>query len=144
MAKKIELSCKALGAGMFMGTVCAYLAIGAVLTFISSGGFYYHVTFPLLIQGIVVSMAASALWVLCFTHAKGWGFATRYMVAFVPLAVLFVISVFLPVINGAEGHILWVASGVFSTLAFGTTVAVASNKHYKNTGSRSALLWEIS
>jgi len=141
--KKMELSCKALGAAMFMGTVCLYMAIGALFTFVSSEAFYYHISFTFLLQGIVVSLAASAVWVLCFSLTKAWGFSIRYLLALITLAALFAVSMLIPAINVVEGHFIWVISGVISTLAFGTAVAVSSNIHFRKTGSRSVLLWEI-
>jgi len=142
--KQIELSCKALGAGMFMGIICLYIAIGALFTLVSGEGFYYHVSFAFLIQGIVVSMTASVIWLLYFSLSKSWSFLTRYLLAFITLAALFIISMLIPAINGAEGYFIWVISGFISTFAFGTGVAVSSNKHFRNTGSRTALIWEIS
>ncbi|MCL2376636.1 MAG: hypothetical protein FWC76_04485 [Defluviitaleaceae bacterium] len=141
--KKMELSCKALGAAMFMFTVCLYMAIGAL--FASMGGevFNYHISFALLIQGIAVSLVASTAWVLCFSFNKPWGFFTRYIISLVALAALFVISMLIPVVNGAEGHFIWIISGIASTFVFGTAVAVSSNMHFRKTGLRSALLWEI-
>jgi len=143
MRKKIELSCKALGAGMFMGTVCLYMAIGAVFAFVSGESFYYHISFAFLIQGMAVSMIVSAMWVLCFSLAKPWSFLARYLLALIIMAALYTISMLIPVINGTEGHFMWIVSGIISTFAFGTTVAVSSNMLFKKTGSRSALLWEM-
>jgi len=141
MSKEMELSCKALGAAIFMGIVCLYMAIGALL-----GGdhFHYHVSFAFLMQGIAVSMLSSAMWVLCFGSANLWRFFTRYLLILVILAVLFAMSMLIPAINAIEGHFIWIISGIISTLAFGTAVAVLSNKRFKKTGTRSTLLWEIS
>jgi len=144
ICKKLELSCKALGAAMFMGAICLYMAIGALFTFVSGGGFYYHVPFVLLAQGIVVSMMASAMWAVCMSLAKSWGFFTRYLLVLVVLAALFVISMLIPVINGVDGHLIWIISVAVSTFAFGTAVAVYSNMHFRKTGTISALIWEIS
>ena len=129
---------------MFMGTICLYIAIGALFAFVSGEGFYYHISFVFLIQGMVVSMIASSMWVLCFSLVKSWSFFARYSLAFITLAALFVTSMLLPVISGTEGHVIWIVSGIISTFAFGTAVAVSSNKYFRITGSRSALLWEIS
>ena len=144
ISKKIELSCKALGAAMFMGTVCLYMALGALFVFVSDAGFYYNISFAFLIQGILVSMIASAVWVLCFSSVKARGFFARYVPAFIGLAALFAASMLIPAIRGTEGYVLWIASGFLSTFAFGTAVAVSGNRYFKKTGTRSALLWEIS
>ena len=143
MSKQMELSFKALGAAMFMGTVFLHMAIGALFGFISEENFYYNVSFALLIQGMAVSMLASAAWVLCFGCAKPWGFVPRYLLALVVLAALFAISIYIPVINSTENYFTWVVSGVVSTLAFGSAVAMLSNKRFRKTGSRSTLLWEL-
>ena len=140
--KDMELSCKALGAAMFLGIICAYIAIGAAFAFVSGTDFYYHVSFAFLIQGIAVSMIASAAWVLCFSLAKSWSFLTRYLLVLTISAALFATSMLIPAINATEG-LIWLISGIISTFSFGTGVAILSSKHFKNTGARSTLLWEL-
>jgi len=141
--KNIETSCKALGAAMFMFTVCLYMAIGALFALVSDEAFYYHIAFAFIIQGIIVSLVASTVWMLCFLVTKSWGFITRYLLALGIWAVLFVISMLVPIISVIEGHLIWVICSAVSTLIFGTAVAVASNMHFRKTGTRSVLLWEI-
>jgi len=143
ISKKLELSCKALGAGMFMLNVILYMAIGAISAFIGQEH-YYHVSFAFLIQGAAVSMIASTAWVLLFSFNKSWGFFTRYLLALIVLAASFAVSILIPAISMTEGYLLWIVSGIISTLTFGTAVAVSSNRLFGKTGSRSALLWEIS
>jgi len=141
--KKMELSCKALGAAMFMFTVCLYMAIGTVLALVSGNAFYYHISFAFLIQGIAMSLIASSAFVLPFSLSKSWGFLMRYLIALAVLAALFIISMLIPAISAVEGYFVWAISGVISAFVFGTAVAVSSNMHFRKTGSRSALLWEI-
>jgi len=141
--KELELSIKALGAAMFMATVCLYLAIGAVLYFIGYDNFYFHVSFALLVQGLIVSMVASATWMVCFESAKPQSFGARYAIAFIILAILFGVSIMLPIINSTTGYLFWLIGGFVSTFAFGTAIAVLSEKHLKKTGKRSVLLWEL-
>lgn len=143
MNKEMELSYKALSAAMFMGTVCLYMAIGAVFALVSGEGFNYHVSFAFLIQGVVVSTLASIVCVLCFGSAKSWSFVTRYLLTLLILSALFILSMLIPVIGSTKGHFMWVISGAASILAFGTAVAVLSNQHFKKTGTRSVLLWEL-
>ena len=143
ISKELELSIKALGSAMFMATVCLYLAIGAVLYFVRDANFYYHISFAFLIQGLVVSMAASVTWMMCFESAKSLSFIARYVLALMLLTALFGVSILLPVINSTAGHLLWLLSGFVATFAFGTAIAVLSEKRLKKTGSRSVLLWEL-
>jgi len=143
MNKNVELSCKALGAAIFMGIVCLHMGIEALFALISGNNFNYHISFAFLIHGIVISMPASAAWVLCFGSAKPWSFFTRYLLALTVLVALFTITILIPAINSTEGHFTWVVSGIISTFSFGTAIAVFSNKHFRKTGIRSTLIWEI-
>jgi len=144
ICKKVELSFKALGSAIFMGTVCLYMAIGALLALVSGEAFYYNVPFTFLMQGMGMSMLAAPAWVLCFGSGKPLSFSARYLLVLIILAVLTAVSMSIPAINSTDGHFVWVISGIISTLAFGTTVAVLSNKHFRNTGARCTLLWELS
>jgi len=144
ISKKVELSCKALGAGMFMGIVCLYMALGALSAFVRSEDFYFHVSFAFLIQGMVVSMAASVIWALCFSLNKSWGFFTRYLLVLIALAILFLLSVLFPAIRMTEGYYIWIISGIISTFAFGSAVAVSSSRLFAKTGTRTTLIWEVS
>lgn len=143
VSKEIELSAKALGSAMFMATVCLYIAICAVFTLLGNGYFYFHISFTLLIQGLIASMAASVVWVIYFGVIKKWGFFKRYASASVISTCLFVISMLLPIINSSHGYMAWLISGLFSTLAFGTAIAVLSEKRFRRTNKRSSLLWEL-
>ena len=143
ISKETELSCKALGAAMFMAAVCLYMAIGAVFASVSGEDFYYHISFVFLIHGMIVSMLSSVLWVLCFGLVKPWGFFCRYLIALIILTALFGLSILMPVINSTEEHFLWIISSLISTLAFGTAIAVLSEKRLRKTGVRSVLLWEL-
>jgi len=143
ITKEMELSIKALGAAMFMGTVCLHIAIVALFAFISGDNFYYHISFAFLIQGMIASMLASATWALCFGSTKSWRFLAKYLLTTIILVALFAITMLIPAINSTEGHFIWIVSGLISTFAFGTAVAVLSDKHFKKTGSRSVLLWEL-
>ena len=144
ICKKQELSYKALGAAMFMGAICLHMAIGVLFARVNGRGFYYHVPFALLVHGIVASMAVSAAFSLCISLAKSWGFVARYLLALLVLVALLAISILIPVINRVDGYHIWLISVAISTFAFGTAIAVYSNMHFKNTGLRSALIWEIS
>ena len=141
--KDLELSFKALGAGMFMGTAVLYMAIKALLVIIGEEGFYYHVSFAFLIQGMIVSMAASIMWVVCFGLIKSWNFSARYLVLFIVIVALSGVSMLIPVINTTDGRFVWIISNLVSTLAFSTAVAVLSEKQLKQNGARSVLLWEL-
>ena len=141
--KEMEVSCQALGAAMFMATACLYMAIGVLFAFVNQESFYYHVSFAFLIQSVAVSMSASTVWVLCFGFIKAWGFITRYFLALLILVILFGISMLIPAINSLDGSLLWIISGLISTIAFGTGLAILSEKHLRQTGIRSVLIWEI-
>jgi len=141
--KDMELSFKALGAGMFMGTAVLYMAIGGLFAMISEGDFYYHVSFAYLIQGMIVSMASSIMWMVCFGLIKSWQFLARYLLLFITIVTLSGGSMLIPFINSTDGHFVWIISNLISTLAFGTAVAILSEKQLKKTGARSVLLWEL-
>ena len=141
--KDIELSCKALGAAMFMLTVVLYMVIGTLYARISGEDFNYHVSFAFLIQGMIVSMLSSLIWIVCFGFIKSWRFFTRYLLLFIVIVAFFVVSILIPIINSAEGYGIWIISGVISTFVFTTAVAVLSEKQRKKTGARSVLLWEL-
>ena len=143
ISKEAELSIKALGAAMFMATVCLYMIIGFIIALVSEEHFYYHISFALLIQGMIASMLASATWILCFGSGKTLRFFARFFLSIVSLVVIFVIFALIPVINSTEWYILWLISGLISALAFGTAIAVLSEKHLKRAGVRSTLLWEL-
>jgi len=143
ISKETELSIKALWAAIFMATVCLYIAIGLILPLLNIENFYHHISFALLIQGLIISMLSSATWVLSFGHNKALGFLPRYLLAVIVLAASVGISMLIPFINSTEGYLFWLASGAFTSLAFGTGIAVLSEKYLKKNGARSTLLWEI-
>ena len=141
--KEMELSAKTLGAAMFMATVCLYMGIGAIYASASGEIFDYHVSFAFLIQGVAVSLLASAAWVLCFGLIKSLSFFIRYLSNLAILVALFGASKFIPVISSQNGHFLWIVCGFVSTFLFITGVSILSEKHIKKTGVRSVLIWEI-
>ena len=141
--KKIETSSKSLAAAMFMATVCLYMIIGALISSRMYDVFYYHIPFCFLIQGVVVSLAASAVWMAAFAHGKQWGFFVRYLLAFIVITVLFGASVLIPAINSEAGHLRWLLSSFIVTIGMGTALAVKNEKYFKNTGKRSVLIWEL-
>ena len=142
-AKDMELSFKALGAGMFMGTAVIYMAIGALFAIIGRDGFNYQVSFVFLIQGMILSMASSIMWVVCFGVIKSLKFFARYSILFIFILALSGVSMLIPVVNSVTGHFIWIMSGLVSTLVFCTAVAVLSEKQLKKTGARSVLIWEL-
>lgn len=143
MHKELELSIKALGAAMFMATVCLYLAVGAVFFLIDRENFHYHISFAFLIQGLIASFAASVAWMVCVGQIKKMGFVARYAISAVITLVLFGLSALIPIIHSTQGFWLWLVSGVVATVAFGTGIAVTSEGKLKKTGKRTVLLWEL-
>ena len=141
--KDMELSGKALGAAMFMASAVLYMVIGTLFTVISGNDFYYHISFAFLIQGMIVSMVSSLMWVVCFGLIKSWNFFARYLLLVAVMVALSGISMLIPVINSTSGYFVWIISGFISMFAFGTAVAVLSEKQLKKTGARSVLLWEL-
>ena len=143
IGKETELSIKALWASMFMATICIYIIAGFILRLFDVEDFSHYISFAFLIQGLVISMIGSAAWTLSFGHNKNWRFVARYLLSLAIMAASFAVSMLIPVINAAQWHLLWLICGLFSTIAFGTGIAVFSEKHLKKTGKRSALLWEV-
>ena len=135
MSKEMDTSCKALGAAMFMANVLIFMGVGAAYAFISGSSFYYHIPFAFLIQGLIMAMTASAAWVIFFKVGKQ-GFLGRYLSALAVSLALSGISLLIPAINTVTGHFLWIASGLFSILAFGTSVAALNEKEFRATGER--------
>ncbi|MCL2373601.1 MAG: hypothetical protein FWC78_09420 [Defluviitaleaceae bacterium] len=142
MNKKVELSCKALGAAVFMGMICIYMGLG-VIFWLLGWGVVSQISFWFLLQGIALAMVASGAWVLSFGAGKNWGFGARYLLAIGVLAAAVGLSVAIPGLRAMDGFYLWLASGTGAALAFGNAVAVLSHRHFKATGLRSSLLWEI-
>jgi|GEM_PF-1283601 len=141
--KELEMSIKALGAAMFMATVCLYLLVGGVAFLLGREEFQFHVPFAFLIQGLIASMAASAAWMLCVGNIKKMGFAAKYLMVMAITLALFGMSALIPAIRSTDGVWLWLASGLVATVAFGTAIAATSEKRLKKTGTRSVLLWEL-
>jgi len=139
----MELSIKALWAAIFMATIFIYLVVGFIMRLLNVENFYHHISFAFLIQGLIMSMIGSATWILSFGHNKKSGFLVRYLLPLVILIISFGISMLIPAINSTEWYLLWLASGLLSSLSFGTAIAVLSEKHLKKTGKRSVLLWEL-
>jgi len=141
--KEMELSGKALGAAMFMATAVIYMAIGAIFAVLNREGFNYQLPFAFLIQSMIVSLVSSLMWVVCFGVIKSWKFFARYSMLLLFILALAGVSMLIPVVNAIEGHFIWIISGLISTFAFGTAVAVMSEKQLKKTGARSVLIWEL-
>ena len=141
--KELELSSKALGAAMFMFTVCIYMAIIAILNARGGENINYHVTFAFLIHGIILSLICSGVWVLFFGLGEKCGFFSRYLPALALTAILYGISMIIPAIKNIDGALFWIVSGFSSSFLFGTSVALLSEKKKRTTGIRSVLLWEL-
>jgi len=143
ISKETELTIKALGAAMFMATVCLYMAVGFVLSHAVLDDFVFTLHFALLIQGILASLLASAGWVICIGLTKTGSFLVRYLLAVVLNLGVFAITLLIPGINLIEWYMLWLACGVFSTIAFGTGVAALSHRQLKKYGRETVLLWQL-
>jgi hypothetical protein len=143
ISKYDDLNMKFISCAMFMATVSLYVLVGFIYGRTIGENFYYHVSFPLLIQGVVVSMVISKVWVFIFGLAKSWNFLTRYLLFLAILVVLLGASMLIPFINSIEGYYLWIFCGAFSILAFSTAFSVISAKQFSNTGSRCTIVWEL-
>ena len=141
--KSLELSSKALGAAMFMFTVCLYMAICALYNSFSENSVNMNIPFALLIHGIILSFMCSGVWVLFFGIGEKCGFVSRYLPALVLTSAFCAISMIIPVIKNANGVFFWIISGFVSSFLFGSGVAVLSEIKRKKTGIRSVLLWEL-
>ena len=143
ISKHTEMSCKSMGAAMFTATVCLYMMAGSLFALASNEQFYYHAPFSFLIQGMIASMIASVVWAVSFGYVKSWNFFARYLLSLIILAVLFGASILIPAINSVAKHYLWVSSGFIASLGMGTAFAVVSEKHFRSTGLRSTIIWEL-
>ncbi|MCL2365122.1 MAG: hypothetical protein FWC71_10720 [Defluviitaleaceae bacterium] len=143
ISKEIELSIKALSAAIFMATICMHMIVGFVLRLLNVYEGYLHVSFAFLMQGMVISMTGAAAWVLSFGYGKAWSFGARYVLAAVISMVVAGVSMLVPAIHAAELHLYWLASGLICSFAFGTAIAVLSEKRLKISGACSVLLWEL-
>ena len=141
--KDLELSSKALGAAMFMFTVCLFMAICALYNAFNEESVNTNIPFALLIHGIIMSLICSSVWILFFGLGEKCGFVSRYLTALVLTGSLFGISMIVPVIKNADGFFFWIVSGFASSFLFGSGIAVLSEIKRKKTGIRSALLWEL-
>jgi len=141
--KALELSSKALGAAMFMFTVCLFMAICALYNAFNEKSVNMTIPFALLIHGIILSLMCSGVWVLFFGLGEKCGFVSRYLPALVLTGILFGISMIIPVIKNANGVFFWIISGFVSSFLFGSGIAVLSEIKRRKTGIRSVLLWEL-
>ena len=143
ISKHMEISCQSLGVAIFMCTVCIYMVVVAIFTWISNGDFYFNIPFAFLIQGVAISMMASIVWTLVLGLMKSWVFLARYFLALIILVALLGVSMLIPAINSTTGYFIWIISSFVSLFFFGTALAALSEKHFKKTGDRSVLVWEI-
>ena len=143
ISKSMEVSCQALGAAIFMTTACFYMVAGAIFNWAGSGDFYFHIPLAFLIQGVVISMIASVVWTLLLGVVTSYTFLVRYLLALIVLSALLGVSILIPAINSTTGHFIWIISSFVSIFFFGTALAALSQKHFKKTGVRSVLVWEI-
>ena len=141
--KDMELSSKALGAAIFMATVCLYMGIGAINARISEADFNYYIPFAFLIHGVIISLMVSGAWVLCFGLIKTKGFIFRYLFTLITILALYGITLLFPVIISKESYFIWVISSFVSAFLFLTGVSVLNEMLYKKTGARNVLLWEL-
>ena len=141
--KNLELSSKALGAAMFMFTVCLFMGICALYNALNEESVNTNIPFALLIHGIILSIMCSGVWVLFFGLGEKCGFVSRYLPALVLTGSLFGISMIIPVIKNADEAFFWIICGFVSTFLFGSGVAVLSEIKRRKTGIRSVLLWEL-
>ena len=141
--KDMELSSKALGAAIFMATVCLYMGIGAINARISGVDFNYYIPFAFLIHGVIISLMVSGAWILCFGMIKAKGFVFRYLLTLIIMLVLYGITFLFPVIISKESSFIWVISSFVSALLFLTGVSALNEMQLKKTGVRSVLLWEL-
>ena len=138
ISKELDTSCRALCAAMLMANALIYMGAGALYARISGEDFYYHVPFAFLIHGLIVTTIASGVWVVFFRFGK-CGFWARYLPALAVSLALFGLSLLVSAVNTQPGYLLWIGSGLFSVLAFGSSVAGLSEKEFKATGER--VLW---
>ena len=143
VSKHTEMSLKSMGAAMFMFTIALYMIAGGLFALSTSEHFYYHVHFVFLIQGMIVSMAASAVFAISFGYVKSWNFLARYSLVTALLAALFGTSMLIFAANAVAGYHLWVLSGFIATFAMGTAFSIVSEKHFRSTGQRSVIIWEL-
>ncbi len=119
----------AVGAVIFMAAVCVYLLIGTLISSKIYPVFHYYVPFSFLVQGMVMSMAASGMWLLLFGNKKPLPVSVRYLIAIVILLVLYFISVRIPAINSLVGHLRWLWSCCIAVLALGVPFSIVKEKN---------------
>ena len=141
--KDMELSGKALGAAIFMATVCFYMIIGAITARISGGDFNYYIPFALLIHGVIISLCTSGTWVVCFGLIKNKGNLFRVLSTLIIIFFLYGISLLIPVINTIDGFPLWIIINFVFTFVLISGVSALSLILESKTGTRSVLIWEL-
>ena len=118
----------ALGATMFMATVCIYLIIGILISSKIYPVFYYYVPFSFLVQGLVMSMAASGVWLVLFGNKKLMHFMIRFIIAMVIITAFYLISDQIPAINSLVGHLRWIWSCCVAILVLGVPFSIVKEK----------------
>jgi len=118
----------ALGATMFMAAVCFYLIIGALISSKIYPVFYYYVPFSFLVHGMVMSMAASGVWLVLFGNKKLMHFMIRFIIAMVIITAFYLISDQIPAINSLVGHLRWIWSCCVAILVLGVPFSIVKEK----------------
>ena len=128
---------------MFMAAVCFYIIICSITPLIGNEDISYHITFALLIHGVIISMSASIVWTLILSIKKIKSAFLRTLLCSIIIVIMLGISIFIPVLNSSNGFIIWILSCIISLFGFGILLAVYSEIYFKKTGIRSVLVWEI-
>ncbi len=122
----------AFGAILFMTTVCIYLLIGTLISSKIYPVFYYYVPFSFLVQGMLMSMAASGVWLLLFGYKKLLHFSIRYLISAAVFMAIYFVSVQIPVINSLVGHLRWMWSCCIAILGWGVPFSIVNEKHNRD------------
>ena len=139
----MELSSKALGAAMFMATVCLYMGIEIIKAKTSDADITCYIPFAFLLHGIVFALMTSGAWVLCFGLIKTKNYIITALLTLIILLIITGVSIVLPVINTKAGYLIWIISCFASSFLFITGVTALYIKLEIKTGIRSVLLWEL-
>lgn len=132
---------KAIAGMVFMGIICLYMVTGGLYAAMTGTLFDYAIPFIFIVQGLLLAVAASVLWLVIFNDIviKKMRYFQRLMLFSVSLAVVFAVCLLTFMAIPTEWSRLWltvngcVAVGVVVFSVLGETYCAAIGKRYTET-----------
>jgi hypothetical protein len=120
------------------------MIVGYISTLITGTEFYFSLPFAFILHGVIITLIISGVWVMLFGLNKSWKFIVRYSLFLITLIILYVLSIFNPIMNSIAGYHLWLICSFIVVFGSMTGFSIANEKYFINKGERNVLIWEIS